>query len=1428
MSLPAPCSFLVFLVFDRSLGTIVEPPARPCLPLFTIHPRLMVLSNCIHQNLGFYCVARPTIFHPIVMSRLLRYFQVKLNSFPPDGIIIHMLMILHSIAWGSYLACGVLWVLGQKLFAWLAFLWWSPPSTGNMIRKFYRRIVEILFRGAILSDGVVNSYLTKLALSADVTERLISFVTFDDTPVTTIVLDNSATGYICNDRSAFVEYFPVSSDNAPEVVTVNGKTTALGIGTVQILWNDDHGAEHSAYLYGVLHFPDSPVNLLGVGQFCRDNPDLKASIQTFGYHSIFRWGDNERFLVHPDSNLPELPIRFSNASGVGSVTSLFSSFMTQYCHAVSEVTTYTKDPLPVLIEDDSDDHFHAASPSFPTGSVLIEDDSVFESDTSTPTAPPRTVTWADRDEVIPSHDANRSVTSPSEPLRLSELQIRFLRWHERLNHLPMAQMMKLAETGRLPKSFLRLKSDLPPCGACLFGRQHRRPRRNRLAKGSIRKAHHDHPGAGVSTDQLISHQPGLVPQSAGKPTNQRITAATVFVDHFSDFVYVALMTDMSADSTLKAKQEFEAFCGQHDVRIRHYHADNGRFADDVFQDDIRIHSQSISFCAVGHHAQNGIVEKKIGLLTESARTMLLHAERLWPEAISTVLWPFALKLAAHIHNHCHVSGTGSSPASLFMNTSGVYESSLEDFHTFGSPCYVLDSRLHSGIGGVPKWEPRASLRIYVGLSPLHSTNVAMVLNPYTGLVSPQYHVVFDDHFLTLEGLRLNSVPESWTRLCESCQVCQPVDPALFPRSSVSDRAEPEPVMTNSGENDSHSSQDSGGDVSEPTETVHKSFVDLRRSGLRRSSRTRTPNSKYSFFTKLLGYALLTTSFVSAQCPIPEVATIFASSIHAYHRANLLVDSTLNSFSTLAYSSLHENNEVYTFREAMNQDDSADFVRAMVKEVEDHESRNHWTMVPRSETDGKKTILSIWSFKRKRSPSGELLKHKARLCAHGGMQKWGESYWETYSPTVNWLSVRALLAISLINNLSTSTVDFTLAFPQVDLDIDVFMELPTGMVGPDGSRKRYVLKLNKSLYGLKQASHNWFMYLCNSLENRGYVASSSDKCVFFKEGIILLIYVDDILIIGQDDSIVNDFKKSMQEGSEGFVFTDGGSVESYLGVQVEKRADGSLKLYQPFLIDRIIKLVMGDRPLNSSYVPAGKDLLHKDVDGPARKHDFNYRQVVGMLSYLQGTTRPDISTATHACARFCTDPKLSHEKAIIKLLRYLVHTRNEGLIIKPDKAKGIECFVDASFAPGWKSDDADNATNLLSRTGYVIMFAGCPVHWSSKMQTEIALSTAEAEYIALSQAMREVIPFMRLIAEISVVFPTNTSKPMLFCKVFEDNEACISMVNSPKFTPRTKHIALKYHHFRSWVDKGLIQVIHIGTTEQTADIFTKPLERDCLQ
>ena len=191
----------------------------------------------------------------------------------------------------------------------------------------------------------------------------------------------------------------------------------------------------------------------------------------------------------------------------------------------------------------------------------------------------------------------------------------------------------------------------------------------------------------------------------------------------------------------------------------------------------------------------------------------------------------------------------------------------------------------------------------------------------------------------------------------------------------------------------------------------------------------------------------------------------------------------------------------------------------------------------------------------------------------------------------------------------------------------------------------------------------------------------------------------------------------------------------------------------------------------------------------------------MLSYLQRTTRPDIAMAVHQYALFSSNPKRSHEEAIIKIIHYLKGTKDKGIFILLYMNKGIECCVGASFTSGWRFDQANEVSNVLSRTGYNIYYGGCPIHWCSKMQSKIALSTAEAEYIALFQAMREIIPFMRFMMELNVIFLIYLSKPKLYCEIFEDNEACIFMATIIKFTPRTKHLAIKYHHFRSFVSKG---------------------------
>ena len=134
----------------------------------------------------------------------------------------------------------------------------------------------------------------------------------------------------------------------------------------------------------------------------------------------------------------------------------------------------------------------------------------------------------------------------------------------------------------------------------------------------------------------------------------------------------------------------------------------------------------------------------------------------------------------------------------------------------------------------------------------------------------------------------------------------------------------------------------------------------------------------------------------------------------------------------------------------------------------------------------------------------------------------------------------------------------------------------------------------------------------------------------------------------------------------------------------------------------------------------------------------------MLTYLQGSTRPDISMAVHQCARFSAMPKLSHERAVKTIGRYLLGTKDRGVVYRPDKSKGIDCFVDADFAGGWSKADSQNPENVLSRAGFAIFYANCPVLWASRLMTEIDLSTAESEYMACSMAMRDVISLIYLL------------------------------------------------------------------------------------
>ena len=267
-----------------------------------------------------------------------------------------------------------------------------------------------------------------------------------------------------------------------------------------------------------------------------------------------------------------------------------------------------------------------------------------------------------------------------------------------------------------------------------------------------------------------------------------------------------------------------------------------------------------------------------------------------------------------------------------------------------------------------------------------------------------------------------------------------------------------------------------------------------------------------------------------------------------------------------------------------------FVLAMIKEVLDHESREHWEVVKRKDMpSGAKTILSVWAFKVKRLPDGTVLKHKARLNAHGGMQKWGVDYWETYAPVVNWISVRFLLAIAIIHGLKTKAIDFVLAFPQADLDRDVFMELPFGF--SCGEKGAHVLRLKKNLYGLADASYNWFQKLSDGLEAEGFVKSEVDQCVFMRKDCVILVYVDDMIALAEDDKILNEIVTNLKK--QNYILTDEGTLTKYLGVDVKTKTNGGFELTQKFLIQRIIDLLglEGESKHNTKPTPAVKPILH---------------------------------------------------------------------------------------------------------------------------------------------------------------------------------------------------------------------------------------------
>jgi hypothetical protein len=436
--------------------------------------------------------------------------------------------------------------------------------------------------------------------------------------------------------------------------------------------------------------------------------------------------------------------------------------------------------------------------------------------------------------------------------------------------------------------------------------------------------------------------------------------------------------------------------------------------------------QTITFCGVNAHFQNAVAERRIRTLQDQARTMLIHAQHRWHKAIDAHLWPYALRVANEVHNSAPSVGREDlkSPFELFARSEVT--PNLNHFQPFGCPVFVLDNKMQSG-KILPMWEVKLRMGIYLGMPMQHACSVALVLHLKTGHVSPQFHVTFDPKFETVrQSLGNQSPPSEWQKICgfkasspsrlqgtkqpaqgQGVQQGVPfMELDLEPGEPVNegeDQASQTPLPVSEGEQGQ-----------EPQ-------VQLRRS----------PR-----LNKIPEVSTIDVTEEPSNGPGSKVFDVwynFEAKLEdkPYHVAYETIkegeDIEAEQHPMLAYAASADPDTMY-YHEAMREPDSAEFIKAMGKEVQSHTENQVWELVPRSSVPpGTKILPAVWAMKRKhRIATREVYKWKARLNIDGSKQEEGGNYWETFSHVASWAAIRMVLITTLTHAWYTKQINFVLA------------------------------------------------------------------------------------------------------------------------------------------------------------------------------------------------------------------------------------------------------------------------------------------------------------------------------------------------------------------------------------------------------------------
>ena len=970
-------------------------------------------------------------------------------------------------------------------------------------------------------------------------------------------------------------------------------------------------------------------------------------------------------------------------------------------------------------------------------------------------------------------------------------------WHQRLCHLNFPTILDMDRKESVTGMILQNKRVPDFCQGCVLGKSHR----------------HSFVTSPTRTPSSI---PGYLVHAdiCGPMAHRSLGGALyylLFKDDYSGYRYIFCIAEKS-----EALRCFQTVCsdifrdtGNH---MQVFRTDGGgEFTSKKFQEYLTQQGICHEVTAPYSPEQNGFCERDNRTVMESVRSVL-HTSgfplTFWAEACHTVV---------HVLNR---TGSrlipGNTPFTLWFG----FKPSLEHLRIFGCHAYAyIDKKQRT------KLDPKSHLCYFLGYC--DHTKGYRLWDPETSQVLIRRDVVFHEQLL----YRHPADPS----ISLSDDDVAPAS-APFPSSSPSSTADvsssssqllspnhpSEPTVTLSFNNTPPiipASEASPCSSLLPATSTEQHFP------LTPQTLASHPNFRLDTPVRLRPLADITQNTASSSSSPPPLTQAHFSHTTSEHPVNLQsssAKSTLtSSFLETSAPSLSSNQPVFadsspddpfTYSDALNSHDAAQWVEAMTEEIHSLRENKTWELVRLP--DGRKAIQCKWVFKTKYLPNGDIDKFKARLVAKGYTQKAGIDYSETFSPVVKFETVRIVMAITAADDLEIVQFDIKTAFLNGDIAELLYMEQPEGFI--DSNHPDYVCLLRKALYGLKQASRNWNHKFHTFLLQFGFTVSDADPCAYFSsqggQTIILLIYVDDGLICFSKGTNIDFILDTMDKA-----FTNTrGPAGCYVGLRITRHRDThEIFLDQTHYLTKLVRK-FGFLDAVPFSVPADphSQLSFLSSEDSLSSSTFPYQTIVGCLQFACIGTRPDLSYAVSVAAKYCKNPSPAHCNALRRILKYLAGTLQLGLSFSGDhKPLTLSAYCDADYAM-----DLDDRK---SRSGFVLFVNNGPVFWASRKQASCASSTTEAEYLAASSTTKEIIWHRRLLSSLG-------HHPVSPTPLFTDNQSALRLIKNPEFHRRTKHIDVQYHVIREAFLADILLPSFVSTHDQLANIFTKALPKDTFQ